>query len=120
MKRLLAILTVFLLNPIFAQNNIWKIYSNTNNDLVDNKTTAVLIDKNNNKWVGSQEGLTFFHKNNMQTFTTKNSQLPSNKILCFLEEKDNIWIGTAAGLLEIDGNNWEIFNSKNSNLSSNR
>ncbi len=120
MKRVLGILTVFLLNPIFAQNNIWKIYSSTNDDLADNKTTAVLIDKNNNKWIGSREGLTIFNGNNRQTFTAKNSQLPSDKILCFLEEKDNIWIGTAAGVLKIDGNNWEIFNNKNSKLSSNK
>ena len=76
MKTSFLILTWVFLNPIFSQNNIWKIYSSATNNLVDNKTTAVLIDKKNNKWIGSQEGLMFFDGNNQQLFTTKNSQLP--------------------------------------------
>lgn len=108
------------LNPIFSQNNIWKIYSSANNDLADNKITAMLIDKKDNKWIGSQEGLTFFDGDNQQTFTTKNSQVPSNKILCFLEEKQNIWVGTTGGLLKIEGNNWKTLNIKNSELPSNK
>ena len=60
MKILFNIIVTFLVTSAFAQNDIWKVYNSASTNLPDNKITAVIIDKNNNKWIGSQEGLILF------------------------------------------------------------
>ena len=101
MKALISISFLFPSIFLFGQTEIWKIYNSASTNLPDNKITAVIIDKNNNKWIGSQEGLILFDGQNWKTFTTKNSLLPSNKILSILEIKNNIWVGSSSGLIKI-------------------
>ena len=115
MKILFNIIVTFLVTSVFAQNDIWKVYNSASTNLPDNKITAVIIDKNNNKWIGSQEGLILFDGKNWKVFTTKNSKLPSDKVLSILEVGNNIWIGTTSGLVQINEKNWNIINTENSN-----
>ena len=92
MKTAVNILFASLLSTTFAQNEIWKIYSSTNNNLADNKITAVIIDKNNNKWIGSQEGLTFFDGKNWKTLSKELKVKPNVSGLTsyFQELRDRI------------------------------
>ncbi len=105
MKTLTSIILILSVVTAIGQNDIWKVYNSASTNLPDNKITALIIDKNNNKWIGSQEGLILFDGNNWKVFTTKNSNLPSDKILSILEVENTIWIGTASGLLQIEEKN---------------
>lgn len=61
------------------------------------------IDKENNIWIGSQNGLIFIdHNTKKQTIfnhePNKDSSLPNNSIWCIKEDnRENIWIGTFSG-----------------------
>jgi ligand-binding sensor domain-containing protein len=120
MKILASILLGFLFTSAPGQNNIWKVYNSASTNLPENKITSLIIDKNNNKWIGSQEGLILFDGDNGKTLTTKNSKLPSDKILSILELENTIWIGTALGLLQIDEKKWKVSNTENSNSPSDK
>ena len=56
-----------------------------------------------------------------KTYNTKNSELPSNKVLSIsVDYFNNKWIGTSSGLVIYKGGNFKILNTKNSKLPSNK
>lgn len=68
---------------------------------VGNPVRSILEDKNNNLWVGTQEGGLLLFNRDTHTFKrfTVQDGLPSNTILRLLEDKEgNIWMSTYNGL----------------------
>jgi len=97
---------------------------------------AVMEDKNKNIWVatcnddgnyGGTGGLCKFDGINWNVFTSSNSGLPINDIICaFLDTKGNIWLGYGwygnpnKGVTKYDGKYWTTYNTFNSDIASNR
>ena len=82
-----------------------KIY-NQDNGIVQNFGQAVLVDRSNFIWIGTQAGLNKFNGYNFDLYTNdkknKNS-LDFNNITALFEDKENrIWVGTSNGLNRID------------------
>ncbi len=82
-----------------------KIY-NQDNGIVQNFGQAVLVDRSNFIWIGTQAGLNKFNGYNFDLYTNdkknKNS-LGFNDITALFEDKENrIWVGTSNGLNRID------------------
>jgi ligand-binding sensor domain-containing protein/ribosomal protein L30E len=68
-----------------------------------NQNTSIIIDKNNNLWVGTTNGLNFFNRKT-ETFTRFYSKkddissISSNKINTLYFDGLNLWVGTPKGL----------------------
>jgi len=82
-----------------------KIY-NQDNGIVQNFGQAVLVDRSNFIWIGTQAGLNKFNGYNFDLYTNdkknKNS-LGFDDITSLFEDKENrIWVGTSNGLNTID------------------
>jgi ligand-binding sensor domain-containing protein len=70
------------------------------------KVNAILIDKNNVKWIATDEGVvTFSSPSNVTAFNKDNTGLNINDATGLAEDTfGNIWISTDAGLIEHKGN----------------
>jgi len=78
--------------------------------LPDNKITALIIDKNNTKWIGTKKGLLSLSEESWKVYTQENSGLPHNTINCLTaDDYDRIWIGTQEGISSFDGTEWKLY-----------
>lgn len=93
------------------RDSTWSILGNS----LDSPTrdiSAVLVDKNNNKWFGSSvwQGLIKYDNNDWFYYEEKNSGMPDATIREITIEDNFIWLGTYGhGAVKFDGNNWEVF-----------
>ncbi len=82
-----------------------KIY-NQDNGIVQNFGQAVLVDRSNFIWIGTQAGLNKFNGYNFELFINEKknqNSLGDNDITTLFEDRNNkIWVGTAKGLNRID------------------
>lgn len=79
---------------------------------VGNKNVKILVDSQQRIWLSTyNSGITCFSKNGEKStqYTTRNSRLSSNIILCMTEQRGKIWIGTDGGGINIlDPTNGDI------------
>ena len=115
-------LITILIFPIilFAQSKQKKLFTPSNSPIPQHNITAVATDINGFNWIGTLEGLICYNGKRWVTLNTKNSKLPSNKILCIETTNNAKYIGTTEGLVIIKNNNWEIYTVENSALPSNK
>ena len=74
MKIMKLFLFLFLVNNIFAQNNNWQLFTNTEIGIQSSSITCVAEDKTGNIWIGtSGEGIFEFDGNNWVQYDTSNS-----------------------------------------------
>jgi hypothetical protein len=90
--------------------------------LTYNWVTAIAIDKQGNKWIGTPGGgLVKYDGISWTVYNTFNSGLPDNRVYAIaIDEQGNKWIGTfGGGVAKFDGFNWTVYNRSNSGLLSN-
>ena len=89
-------------------------YFNKDNGLVNNAITAIAVDGQGNKWIGTSMGLSKFN----EIANTWTSFLPGEKISSIaISLSSQKWIATDGGNLYLyDGTTWKTFNSMNSFL----
>jgi signal transduction histidine kinase/ligand-binding sensor domain-containing protein/DNA-binding response OmpR family regulator len=105
-------------------NNSYKIIGNDNysdNFLTNNRIRTLLIDKNENIWIGTQSGLNVIDMNDIDNenyhikhYFFDNKVLSGDDILSlFQDKKGTIWIGTKAkGLFSYNGKSFHKINIK--------
>ncbi|MCZ7612349.1 MAG: PEGA domain-containing protein [Ignavibacteriaceae bacterium] len=100
--------------------SVWVDYQFFNSGIPTNFLTAVLVDNNNVKWIGSlDKGLIRYDEINFTNYDRTNSAIPANKINCIQADNQNrIWVGTDFGIGILDGSSWFTYNRSNSGLSS--
>ncbi len=100
----------------------WFVYYTQNSPMPSNTIGLIVVDRQNNKWFGTENGLVKFDGQNWVVYNRTNSPLPDNVILSLaMDRNDNLWIGSwEGGLIRFDGLNWTIYNKNNSPLPSNR
>ncbi len=93
-------------------------YNKANSGLPGNNISSIAIDGNNNKWIGTSNGLAKFDGTNWTIYNKSNSGLPTNEIICLaIDDSGNKWIGTYyGGLIKYDNTEWTIYNRSNSGL----
>jgi ligand-binding sensor domain-containing protein len=98
--------------------SVWVDYQVFNSAIPSNFLSAITIDHNDKKWIGTlQNGLLEFDGSNFSQFDVTNSSLPSNLILGLSVSSTNkISIGTDQGLVIYDNGNWNIYTKQNSGL----
>lgn len=108
---------------LIADNTDWLNYNSTNTAFPDNGYKSIAIDRNSNKWIGTEyRGLFLYDGANWKVYNTGNSSLPSNVINSLFYDKNNyLWIATSGGgLVRKDSlDHWTIFNRTNSGIPSN-
>ena len=116
-----ALLILFIIPAyLFPQTNSKKVFLDKNSPLSEKSITAIATDAAGLNWIGTLEGLICYNGQRWVTLNTKNSKLPSDKILCIEIEHNIKYIGTTEGLLVIKNNDWEVFTTLNSSLPSNK
>lgn len=100
--------------------SVWVDYQVFNSGIQSNNLTAIVIDNNNIKWIGSTDkGLIRYDEENFVNYDLTNSSIPSNQINCIAVDNQNrIWVGTNFGIGIFDGNFWITYNRTNSSLTS--
>jgi len=76
------------------------VFDEWNSKLPDNNVTAIAIDEQGNKWIGTNGGgLAKFDGANWTVYNTSNSGLPDNDVYVIaIDGQGNKWIGTDGGL----------------------
>jgi ligand-binding sensor domain-containing protein len=105
-----------------SQNPQWIVYTTQNSGLPGNFIGSIIIDTNNIKWIGTNNGLARFDGNQWIVYDTTNAPVTNNSLNPkALDRNDNLWIsiGGGGGVAKFDGLNWVIYKSTNSGLISN-
>lgn len=81
------------------------IFNKRNSQLTSEYVSAVAVDSNNIKWIGTDdEGLFRFDGKNWRHYSQSNSNLRSNNITSLAVDKmNNVWIGFGDGLMMFNG-----------------
>ena len=111
----------------------WTIYTTENSGLPTCFALCLDIDSQDRIWLHCRDkggyvgkvyggGLTCFDGERWTSYTTENSEIPSNTIWDIaIDKMDRIWMGTAeAGLTCLDGEDWTNYNTDNSDIASNQ
>jgi ligand-binding sensor domain-containing protein len=103
-SRILVILVLLLSAPIIHAQIFTTI--TTADGLPSDNVTSVVVDQNNLKWFGTQEGVARYNDTSWTVYTTA-SGLIDNYINCITVDASNhIWIGTDLGVSTYDGSQW--------------
>ena len=113
---LYILLIFFSTGNLKSQNPQWIIYQTGNSGLPSNHISDIVIDSNNVKWIGTDNGLVRFYNQQWTVYNTSNSGITYNKIYRLaVDKQNNIWIGTIGhGLIKFDGINWTKYDTINS------
>lgn len=113
------------LTPVAPQGTInWREFSLTNSGLPELYITAIAVDADNNKWIGTNSsGLVKFDGENWTIYDSLNSCIPCDRITALgIDVSGDIWLGTyndktrAPMLIKFDGVDCIKYDSKNSAL----
>ncbi len=99
---------------------LWVNFTTATSPLPDNAVTAIEVDGNNVKWIGTQtSGVVAYDDKNWTVYNSSNSPLPDNTITTiFVDNTNKVWVGTLNGAAVFDNGNWEVYNSGNCPLKS--
>ncbi|MBE7170333.1 MAG: hypothetical protein INR73_07070 [Williamsia sp.] len=98
----------------------WASFTTANSLLPDDQINALVIDRNDVKWLATSKGLVRMSGSNFTVFTPANSSIPDPYITAVaVEGNGTVWAGTAAGLVRYTGNSWSVFTAANSLLPDN-
>lgn len=105
---------------VLRDTSVWVDYQVFNSGIHSNSLSALNIDKNNVKWIGSlDKGLIRYDELNFTNYNISNSSIPSNIINCIsIDNLNNVWVGTDKGIGVFNGSSWTIYDVNNSGLSS--
>jgi streptogramin lyase len=117
---LVFVLIIINFSPSQIPPPEWIIYNTSNSGLPENYVSAIAIDGQGNKWIGTARGLAKFDGLNWTVYNTSNSGLPYNNVYAIaIDGEGNKWIGTyVGGLAKFDGSSWTVYTTSNSGLPS--
>jgi len=114
----ILIICLLLSFTIVKAQTAFTIYDTFSSDLPADKVNKIVIDGENNKWIGTESGLVKMNPaGEMTLFTTANSDIPGNQITAIFIDNDIVWIGTQLnGMAKFDGTTWTNYDPSNSSL----
>ena len=107
-------------NEELRDTSVWVDYQLFNSGIQSNSLTAIALDNNNVKWIGSlDKGLIRYDEISFINYDITNSSIPANEINCIaIDSQNRIWVGTDFGIGIFDGSGWIVYNRDNSELTS--
>lgn len=115
--QVLLILLQLSSSLIFGQQYYFDVFNTQNSGLPYDHVSAIAIDNNGDKWVGTGGGgVARYDGSNWTVFNTQNSGLPDYTVSAIAIENNGAkWFGTSfGGIARFDGSNWSVFNTQNS------
>jgi len=109
---LVFVLIIINFSPSQIPPPEWIVYNTSNSGLPDNSVSAIAIDAQGNKWIGTLGGLAKFDGSSWTVYNTSNG-LPNDWVLAIAIDGGNKWIGTGGGLAKFDGSSWTVYNTSN-------
>lgn len=105
---------------LLRDTSVWIDYQTSNSAIQTNILTAITVDQNNVKWIGTQDkGLIRFDEVTFINYDNTNSSIPANSINCIsVDNLNNVWAGTNSGIGVFNGSAWIIYDKNNSGLTS--
>lgn len=102
-------------NKITGEKTFYNIF---NSGLPVDYVSAIAIDNEGNKWIGTDRGLVKFDGSNWIIYNQSNSELPSNSVQSIaIDNEGNKWLADyGGGVVKFDGVNWTVYNTSNSGL----
>jgi signal transduction histidine kinase/CheY-like chemotaxis protein/streptogramin lyase len=100
---------------------ITETFTHYNKNLISNWVTNVMVDSNENVWIGTENGLTKLNSKN-NTFLNYHSNLSNGFInRTYQDSNGTIWIGTNDGLNKLNSttNNFTVYRTKHGLASNN-
>jgi ligand-binding sensor domain-containing protein len=89
-------------------------YSIYTDGLISTSVLSVVIDKDGNKWIGTQGGVSKFDNVNWTTYNTTSGLAGNNVMAIAIDIKGKKWFGTeGGGVSKFDGTNWTTYNTSN-------
>lgn len=101
------------------------VYNQSNSLLPNNMTRTVAVDKLNNVWIGTDNGLVMFDRKNMTIYTNKNSGIKSKAydenqtqtiFKIGFDDSNDLWVIGGWETYRYNGKNWTVLDSMNSPL----
>ena len=77
--------------------------------LAGNYVSAIAVDKEGNKWFGTDMGVSKFDGNTWTTYTTSDGLVCNHVISIAIDHEGNLWFGTSEGVSNFDGNVWKNY-----------
>jgi len=107
-------------SSVLRDTSVWVDFQIFNSGIPTNVLTAIAIDHDGVKWIGSlSNGIISYDDVDFVNYTESNSPLPGNRINCIsVDALNRIWIGTDFGIAVFDRSTWIIYDSGNSGLAS--
>jgi streptogramin lyase len=107
-------------SSVLRDTSVWVDFQTFNSDIPTNALTAIAIDHDGVKWIGSlSNGIISYDDVDFVNYTESNTPLPGNRINCIsVDALNRIWIGTNNGIAVFDRSSWIIYNRNNSGLTS--
>lgn len=104
--------TIFA-SAVLEDTSKWVSYTLTNSPITSNHLSAIVVDKNNVKWIGTRDqGLLSFDGKKWNIFRKENSPLIYDFINDLsVDNNNNIWIATTGGLMKKSGSTWIDYTS---------
>ena len=117
-----VLLAFILVVPVLGLSQQWTSFTpqNTSTILADNTVHAVVVDKNNVLWFGTEGGVSKFDGTTWTNFNSNNSGLTDNFVNCiYIDTFGNKWIGTNNGVYKYNDTDWIHYNVANSGIANN-
>lgn len=83
------------------QNGVITTYT-TQQGLVSDNCTSLLVDHQNHLWVGTSKGLSYFNGHRFVNYNYKTGLISPSINCLFLDQQHRLWIGTTKGLSVLD------------------
>jgi ligand-binding sensor domain-containing protein len=110
MKSLVKLIIGLLMSLFIIHANAQTFTNYTTTDgLPDNNVNGVAIDRNNNKWFGTQTGVAKFDNTSWTVFTTAQGIIDNYINSIAVDRANRIWVGTDIGVSMYDGSSWTSY-----------
>jgi signal transduction histidine kinase/ligand-binding sensor domain-containing protein len=91
----------------------------TSNGLAGNEVRSLLLGQQNDLWIGTEAGLSFYDGHTFTNYAIGRGRLPAKRVnALFRDQKGVLWIGTDAGVVRYDGAVWSTLNERDGLTSS--
>jgi len=95
----------------------WTIYNTSNSNIPSNSLTAIAIDAEGNKWIGTSiNSLIEFDGNFWSEYYGATGFIFYTTYAICITAHDSVWVTTDGGLFELSGADGHLFNSSNNTI----
>ena len=94
-----------------------RFFTTKNSNLPSNQIWNIVVDGQNRKWIGTQQGIATLLEDDWVIYNKKNTPLKTNTIKSIIYDNyDRVWVASEKGIVSYDGERWKKHKINNKNL----